>query len=149
MLMTDKQAAIGPDSSLCNESLRGYIRKKLAKRNDISLCLAVKGVFRSRISRDSAGGAEERSAPQPEGIDGPRRAQRQLSLLPLLSTIALMKVLHQKKTKRKQAFAAAWALEDLPLNPPPKGAGLEALLFSPLLLEENFKSRRISGGVGG
>ena len=73
-------------------------QNKTAIGPDISLCLAIKGVFRSRISRDSAGGAEERSAPQPEGIDGPRRAQRQLRLLPLLSTIALMKVLHQKKT---------------------------------------------------
>ena len=49
------------------------------------------------FSRDSAGGAEERNAPQPEGIDGPRRAQRQLKLKRIISTIALMKVLHQKK----------------------------------------------------
>ena len=76
---------------------------KLAIGPDISLCLAVKGVFRSRISRDSAGGAEERDSPQPEGIDGPRRAQRQLRLLPLLSTIALMKVLHQKITGYSEA----------------------------------------------
>ena len=76
-------------------------------------------------------------------MDGPRRAQRRLKLKRIISTIALMKVLHQKITKRKQAFAAAKALEDLPLNPPPKGAGLEALLFSPLLLEENSQSRRI------
>ena len=71
---------------------------KLAIGPDISLCLAVKGVFRSRISRDSAGGAEERNAPQPEGIDGPRRAQRQLKLKRIISTIALMKALHQKIT---------------------------------------------------
>ena len=64
------------------------------------------------FSRDSAGGAEERNAPQPEGIDGPRRAQRLLRFLHLVSTMALMKGLHQKKTKRKQA------LEDLTLNPP-------------------------------
>ena len=49
------------------------------------------------FSRDSAGGAEERNAPQPEGIDGPRRARRQLKLKHIISTIALMKVLHQKK----------------------------------------------------
>ena len=49
------------------------------------------------FSRDSAGGAEERNAPQPEGIDGPRRAQRQLKLQRIISTIALMKELHQKK----------------------------------------------------
>ena len=97
MIRTNKQAAIGPDNNLWSESLLTYIRKKIAIGPDISLCSAVKGVFRSRISRDSAGGAEERSAPQPEGIDGPRRARRQLSLLPLVSTIALMKALHQKK----------------------------------------------------
>ena len=50
------------------------------------------------FSRDSAGGAEERNAPQPEGIDGPRRAQRQLKLKRIISTIALMKGLHQKIT---------------------------------------------------
>ena len=49
-------------------------------------------------ARHSAGGAEERNAPQPEGIDGPRRAQRRLKLKRIISTIALMKVLHQKKT---------------------------------------------------
>ena len=60
-------------------------------------------------ARHSAGGAEERNAPQPEGIDGPRRAQRQLKLKRIISTIALMKELHQKKTKKKPAFAAAKA----------------------------------------
>ena len=49
------------------------------------------------FSRDSAGGAEERNAPQPEGIDGARRAWRLLKLKRIISTIALMKVLHQKK----------------------------------------------------
>jgi hypothetical protein len=47
--------------------------------------------------RDSAGGAEERKAGQPERIDGPRRAHRPLRLLPIVSTWALMKELHQKK----------------------------------------------------
>ena len=50
------------------------------------------------FSRDSAGGAEERDAPQPEGIDGARRAWRRLSLLHKVSTMALMKALHQKIT---------------------------------------------------
>ena len=45
------------------------------------------------FSRDSAGGAEERDAPQPEGIDGPRRARRHLKLKPIISTIALMKAI--------------------------------------------------------
>ena len=119
MIRTNKQAAIGPDNNLWSESLLTYIRKNLAKRNDISLCtesrlryirknLAIDSDIslcrRALVcsgpdfSRDSAGGAEERSAPQPEGIDGPRRARRQLSLLPLVSTIALMKALHQKIT---------------------------------------------------
>ena len=48
-------------------------------------------------ARHSAGGAEERNAPQPEGIDGPRRARRQLRLLPLLSTMALMKAIIKRK----------------------------------------------------
>ena len=48
--------------------------------------------------RDSAGGAEERNAPQPARIDGPRRAKRLLSLLAKVSTWPLMKELHQKKS---------------------------------------------------
>ena len=44
-------------------------------------------------ARHSAGGAEERDAPQPEGIDGPRRARRHLKLKPIISTIALMKAI--------------------------------------------------------
>ena len=46
--------------------------------------------------RDSAGGAGERNAPPPARIDGPRRAQRQLEQKLPISTIALMKELHQK-----------------------------------------------------
>ena len=49
------------------------------------------------FSRDSAGGAEERNAPPPEGIDGPRRARRPLSLLLIISTIALMKAIIKRK----------------------------------------------------
>ena len=46
MIRTNKQAAIGPDNNLWSESLLTYIRKKIAIDSDISLCLAVKGVFR-------------------------------------------------------------------------------------------------------
>src|SRR5687768_6654580 len=51
-----------------------------------------------RAAKHSAGGAEERKPPQPERIDGPRRAHRQLRLFKLVSTWTLMKALHQKKT---------------------------------------------------
>ena len=81
------------------------------------------------FSRDSAGGAEERNAPQPEGIDGPRRAQRPLRLLLQISPMALMKGLHQKKTKRKQAIAAASAWSSP--NPFEGGPNLSVLTVAP------------------
>ena len=49
-------------------------------------------------AKHSAGFAKERKTRQPERIDGARRAWRLLRLLHLVSTIALMKELHQKKT---------------------------------------------------
>ena len=71
-------------------------------------------------ARHSAGGAEERDSPQPEGIDGPRRAQRPLKLQRLISTIALMKAI----IKRKPAFYSSKGFV-IPL-PPSKG---DPLLF--------------------
>ena len=53
-------------------------------------------------ARHSAGGAEERNAPQPEGIDGPRRARRPLKLKPIISTIALMKAIIKRKPKESR-----------------------------------------------
>ena len=61
---------------------------------DRSLCGEGLGVFRCRTQ----GGIPQQkgSHHQPERIDGPRRAGRQLKLQPIISTTALMKVLHQK-----------------------------------------------------
>jgi hypothetical protein len=50
------------------------------------------------LARHSEALAEERKDRQPERRDGARRAWRQIRFLPLISTFALMKALHQKKS---------------------------------------------------